>query len=58
LSGCFADGSSVFNEMVQRGDVDGVGVTAGRVSSSKLQWWLPGDGFGDSAAVEKSWASA
>ena len=30
------------------------GLTAGQGQSvEKLQWWLPGDGFGDTAAVEE-----
>ena len=48
LSGCFADGSSVFNEVVQRGDIDRDRVTAGQGQSvEKLQSWLPPSAWED-----------
>ena len=54
LPGHRAERLSVFDESVQRRDVDGVGIGAGQHQPvEESQRWLPGQWFGDTSAVQE-----
>ena len=54
LPGHCGERLSVFDEVVQRRNVDGVGIGAGQLESvEEPQRWLPGDWFGDTRAVQE-----